>query len=169
MLTKIRKSIVTLAALCAFALGGATLAGATDGKSSGSGASSRTSDTARPKHEALSSDVAAKVKAAALEKVPGATVLRTEAGGPSNSAYHAHVRTSAGVLQVVLVNGDFEATAVQADSGRGRGRGGESGLRGGETRVDGRREEQGRGRGPGQVPGCDDRAYRDEQRIDGPV
>lgn len=137
MLTTIRKSTVILAALCAFALGGAALAGATDGKSSGSGADSRASDPARPKHEALSSDVAAKVKAAALEKVPGATVLRAEAGGPSNSAYHAHIRTAGGTLQVVLVNGDFEATAVQADSRRGRGRGGESGHRGGETALTG--------------------------------
>ena len=53
--------------------------------------------------EALSSDVAAKVKAAALDKVPGATVLRTEAGGPYNSAYHAHIKTSDGTLKVVLV------------------------------------------------------------------
>ena len=34
----------------------------------------------RPAREALASDVAAKVKAAALEKVPGATVLRTVLG-----------------------------------------------------------------------------------------
>ena len=79
----------------------------------------------RPQREALSTDVAAKVKAAALDKVPGATVLRTEAGGPYNSAYHAHIKTSAGTLKVVLVNSSFEATAVQADQGRGgSGRGG---------------------------------------------
>jgi hypothetical protein len=72
--------------------------------------------------EALSSEVAAKVKAAALDKVPGATVLRTESGGPYNSAYHAHIKTSDGTQKVVLVNASFEATAVQADQGRG-GRG----------------------------------------------
>lgn len=80
----------------------------------------------------LSSDVAAKVKAAALQKVPGATVLRTEDGGPYNSAYHAHIKKADGTLQVVLVNSDFEATAVQVDSGRGRGGGREGrGSRGG--------------------------------------
>jgi hypothetical protein len=68
---------------------------------------------------ALSSAVAAKVKAAALAKVPGATVLRTEAGGPYGTPYHAHIRTSDGTLKVVLVDSSFTATAVQADPGRG--------------------------------------------------
>ena len=74
---------------------------------------------ARPQREALSSSVAAKVKAAALEKVPGATVVRTEAGGPYGTPYHAHIKTSGGTAKVVLVNASFEATAVQADKGRG--------------------------------------------------
>ena len=84
---------------------------------------------AKPQREALSADVAAKVKAAALAKVPGATVLRTEAGGPYNTAYHAHIKTAGGTEQVVLVNDKFEATAVQADKGRGggNGRGGDKG------------------------------------------
>ena len=112
--TTIRKSALTVAALGALGLGGAAIAGATD----------NTAQTrqARPQREALSSDVAAKVKAAALDKVPGATVLRTEAGGPYDSAYHAHIKTSDGTLKVVLVNASFQATAVQADRGRG-GRG----------------------------------------------
>ena len=48
-------------------------------------------------------------------------MLRTEAGGPYGTAYHAHIKTSDGTLKVVLVNSSFEATAVQADQGRGRG------------------------------------------------
>ena len=44
------------------------------------------------------------MKAAALAKVPGGTVLRVESGGHGRSAYHAHVRKSDGK--------DFEATAV---------------------------------------------------------
>jgi hypothetical protein len=54
-----------------------------------------------------------KVKAAALEKVPGATVLRTENGGHDGAAYHAHVRRSDGTEVVVLVNSSFEATSVE--------------------------------------------------------
>ena len=46
-------------------------------------------------------------------------MLRTEAGGPYGTAYHAHVKTSDGTLKVVLVDKDFKATEVQADRGRG--------------------------------------------------
>jgi hypothetical protein len=132
MRTVIRKTTVTLAALAALALGGAALANATDG---GSTSSTRVAPAAAPQREPLATDVAAKVKAAALEKVPGATVLRTEAGGPYGTAYHAHIRTADGTEQVVLVNADFEATAVEADRGRGPGRGGGPG--GGETALTG--------------------------------
>src|SRR5215208_1692616 len=113
MRSTIRKSAVTVAALGAFGLGGAAIAGATD--------NSPKSSQARPQREALSSDAAAKVKAAALEKVPGATVLRTEAGGPYDSPYHAHIETSDGTHKVVLVNASFAATAVQDELARGRG------------------------------------------------
>ena len=138
MLTSFRKTAMAVAALAAFALGGAALAGAAS--KSPSSAASQT----RPQREALSGETAAKVKAAALDKVPGATVLRTEAGGPYNSAYHAHIKTSAGAEKVVLVNSSFEATAVQADQGRGgrardgKGRGDHHGGRGGgETALTG--------------------------------
>ena len=138
MRTPIRKTALTLAALGARALGGAALANATDGTSSSSGSSTTPSQAApgaRPQREPLASDVAAKVEAAALEQVPGATVLRTEAGGPYGTAYHAHIRTADGAEQVVLVNASFEATAVEADRGRGPGRGGPPG--GGETALTG--------------------------------
>ena len=109
----IRKTSAAVAAVGALGLGGAAIAGAADK----SGSTTQT----RPQREALSAATAAKVKAAALDKVPGATVLRTEAGGPYGTAYHAHVKTSDGTLKVVLVDKDFEATEVQADRGRGRG------------------------------------------------
>jgi hypothetical protein len=143
--TTIRKSAITVAALGALGLGGAAVAGAADKTtSSGSSSSGTGSSQTRPAHaqrEALSSDVAAKVKAAALDKVPGATVLRTEAGGPSNSPYHAHIKTSDGTLKVVLVDSSFKATAVQADQGRGgAGRHGGRGGHGGPGGNGGPRE-----------------------------
>ena len=68
-------------------------------------------------------------------------MLRTEAGGPYGSPYHAHIKTSDGTLKVVLVSSSFEATAVQADRGRGgRGRGdhgGHDGRGAGETALTG--------------------------------
>jgi hypothetical protein len=119
MLSTIRKSAAAVVALGALGLGGAAIADAVDNARSGSDDPSHARQ-ARPQREALGSGVAAKVKAAALAEVPGATVLRTEAGGPYRSPYHAHIKTSDGTTEVVLVNSSFEATAVQADRGRGR-------------------------------------------------
>src|SRR5436190_24383241 len=128
--------------MAALALGGSALAGAA---SNGSTSTTTTTPSQTPygqhgdrgPRQALASDVAAKVKAAAVAKVPGATVLRTEAGGPYNAAYHAHIKTSDGKLEVVLVNSSFQATAVQADNGPGRG---------------GRRGDHGHGGGAGETP-----------------
>jgi len=131
MLSSIRKPAATVVALGALGLGGATLADAAT--KSGSAAAQTQTQTRQGRHgdDALSADVAAKVKAAALAEVPGATVLRTEAGGPYATAYHAHIRTSDGTEKVVLVNASFEATAVQDQpAGGGRGRDGDHDGRG---------------------------------------
>ena len=130
MLSTVRKSAATVVAVGALGFGGSAIAGAADTTPS-SGTKPSPSRNGPPQREALSSSVAAKVKAAALAKLPGATVVRTEAGGPYGSAYHAHVKTAAGAQKVVLVNDSFEATAVQADQGRGgKGRGAPRGGRG---------------------------------------
>jgi hypothetical protein len=132
--TTIRRTAVTVAAIGALGLGGSAIATAASQSSS-------QQPQNRPQRQELSSEVAAKVKAAALEKVPGATVLRTEAGGPYGTPYHAHIKTSDGKLQVVLVNSSFQATAVQADQGRPGGRkgghGGPGGPRGDEKPLTG--------------------------------
>jgi hypothetical protein len=72
-LTTIRKPAAALAALAALALGGAALAGAADSPSK----SSSSANAARSERQPLASEDAAKVKAAAVERVPGATVLRS--------------------------------------------------------------------------------------------
>jgi hypothetical protein len=141
MQTTIRKSVTTLAALGALGLGGAAIAGAADDGTSSSGTKSSRDRPGHPQQAPLSADVAAKVKAAAVEKVPGATVLRSEAGGPWGTAYHAHVKKADGTLAVVLVDKSFTATSVEADRGRGgRGdgrHGGPGGPGGGETALTG--------------------------------
>jgi uncharacterized membrane protein YkoI len=128
----IRKGAVTVAALGALGLGGSALAGAADsnrttttaaaGATSGSGAQGRQPDPTRAgghvgangkTEQALSGDVAAKVKAAAEAKVPGGTVLRVETDVDHGSAYEAHVRRADGTEVEVLVNSDFEVTAVE--------------------------------------------------------
>ena len=141
MPTTIRKALAAVAALGTLALGGAAIAGAADRSSSGTSSSRNGASQAaygqRPQRDALSSSVAAKVKAAALTKLPGATVLRTEGGGPYTAPYHAHIRTSSGTEQVVLVNSSFQATAVQADRGRGGKGPGGRGPGGRETALTG--------------------------------
>jgi hypothetical protein len=118
----VRKSAATVAVLGAFGLGGSAIAGAASSATKSRAASTQPRET-------LSSDVAAKVRAAALAKVPGATVVRAEAGGPYGTAYHAHIKKPDGTLAVVLVNSDFEATTVQADRGPRGGSGRHGGPR----------------------------------------
>ena len=134
MITPIRRTAVTVGALGALGLGGAAIAGAA-GTSAATPTPSAKQQGAHPQREALAADVAAKVKAAALAKVPGATVERTEAGGPYGTPYHAHITTSGATKQVVLVDASFNATDVVADQGRG-GRSGH-GPRGNETPLTG--------------------------------
>lgn len=144
MLSTIRKTATTVAAVGTLGFGGAAIAGAADTTSAGTSSSSSTASAPwrgdRPQRQALSSAVAGKVKAAALAKVPGATVVRTESGGPYNSAYHAHIRTAGGARRVVLVNGSFEATAVQAERARGGGPRGHGGH--GETALTGETKQK---------------------------
>ena len=65
-------------------------------------------------------------------------MLRTEAGGPYGTPYHAHIRTADGTAKVVLVDSSFEATAVQSDRGRrGRHGPGGPGAHGPETPLTG--------------------------------
>jgi uncharacterized membrane protein YkoI len=91
--------------------------------------------------EQLTGDTADKVKAAALDKVPGGTVLRVESGGHGGSAYHAHVRKSDGTEVTVLVDKDFKATSVETRSAGGPGgpghRGGPGGGRSDEKALTG--------------------------------
>jgi hypothetical protein len=126
MLATSRKTLTAIATVSAFAAGGGALAGAaTNGSSSSS--SPAMERPQRAPDIALTGETADKVKAAALEKVPGATVLRVEQGGPDGSKYHAHVRKAEGSEVVVLVNADFEATSVQTRPAGGPGGPGDHG------------------------------------------
>jgi hypothetical protein len=64
------------------------------------------------REEPLSGDVAQKVRVAALAKVDGGTIERVETDADHGSPYEAHVRRSDGTELEVLVNKDFEVTAV---------------------------------------------------------
>jgi uncharacterized membrane protein YkoI len=125
MFSTARRTVVTFAALGALALGGSAVAGAA--QTSGSTASSTATPSARQgqppnggRHvgangkteQALSAPTAAKVKAAALKKVPGGTIERVETDVDHGSPYEAHVTKSDGTQLEVLVDNAFQVTAV---------------------------------------------------------
>ena len=64
-----------------------------------------------PNEEPLTGTTADKVRAAALAKLPGATILRLETD--DGGVYEAHVRKSDGTEVEVKVNKAFEVTAVE--------------------------------------------------------
>ena len=128
----IAKGLMAIAAVGALALGGSALAGAagqTTAQGSttaqGYGAQGQPPSGGAPdpskgghvgpngqRETLLTGDTAAKVKAAALAKVPGATVERVETDVDHGSPYEAHLRTSDGTELEVLVDKGFAVTAV---------------------------------------------------------
>jgi hypothetical protein len=70
----------------------------------------------RPDEHLLSGDTAAKVRAAALARYPGATVLRVETD--SDGVYEAHLTTSDGRRVTVEVDKAFKVTGEEAGPGR---------------------------------------------------
>ena len=132
-----RKIAVAIAAIAALALGGSALAGAASSGSTSSSSSSQSTtaqgqSSTQPngpapggggppgrhvgangkQEQPLSADVGAKVKAAALAKVPGGTVERVETDVDHGSPYEAHMRKSDGTELEVLVDSSFNVTAV---------------------------------------------------------
>jgi uncharacterized membrane protein YkoI len=132
----VRSKLVTVAAVGAAALGGAAIASAaTSGKTSSptSPAPAAASATApdRSQHDPsqgghtrngetetlLSGEVASKVRAAALAKVPG-TVERVETNVDSSAPYEAHIVKSDGTEVEVQVSRDYSVSAVNDMGGR---------------------------------------------------
>jgi hypothetical protein len=130
-----RKLLVALAVLGAAALGESALAGAAS-KSATPSQSTTPSQSAAPQGQPpggpargngaagghvgrngqrevlLTGDTAAKVKAAALAKVSGATIERVETDADHGSPYEAHMRKTDGTELEVLIDKDFQVTAV---------------------------------------------------------
>ena len=126
---KLRQGVMAAGALGALALGGSALADAASGGAGGTSQGSaaqgappaqRPDPTTPGGHvgangkteQPLSDAVAAKVKAAAEAKVSGGTVERVETDVDHGSPYEAHVRKSDGTELEVLVDAQFNVTAV---------------------------------------------------------
>jgi hypothetical protein len=125
---KVKRSLMTMAGVAGLALGGAALADAAS-NSAAIPAAATSAANAPPQgarqgpqgrhvgangseEQALPSAAAAKVAAAAKAKVPGATLERTETDVDHGSPYEAHLRKADGTELEVLVNKDFQVTAV---------------------------------------------------------
>src|SRR3954463_8071501 len=116
------RTAALLAATAAAGLSGSVIAGA-----AGSGSSSTTTSTTTAQQNGargagetpLTGDTKSKVEAAALAKVPGGTIVRTETD--DGGVYEAHVRRTDGTEVEVKVDKDFAVTAVDARPAGGRG------------------------------------------------
>jgi len=134
MFSKIGKVGASLAVLAAVAVGASGIAGAASSSKTSTTASSTTQAVpghdgfgpppgggARHKPETpLTGNTAAQVKKAALAKVSGGSIIRVETDSDSGSPYEAHVKKADGSQVVVLVNKQFDVTAVNAFGPPGR-------------------------------------------------
>jgi len=74
------------------------------------------SKSQRPDEKLLTGDNASKVRAAALAKYPGATVLRVETD--SDGVYEAHLQTTGGQRVTVEVDKAFKVTGEESSPRR---------------------------------------------------
>jgi uncharacterized membrane protein YkoI len=124
-MSTIRSRLVTVAAVGAAAVSGAAIAGAaTNGTTSSNAPAPRQFDPSKGGHTfngktetLLTGDVASKVRAAALAKVPG-TVERVETNVDSSAPYEAHIKKADGTEAEVQVNSDYSVAAVNAMGGQ---------------------------------------------------
>ena len=74
------------------------------------------SKSQRPDEQLLTGETASKVRAAALAKYPGATILRVETD--SDGVYEAHLTTRSGQRVTVEVDKSFKVTGEEAGHDR---------------------------------------------------
>jgi hypothetical protein len=84
----------------------------------GAPADARGANPVRSDEESVSSDVAAKLKAAALKAVPGGTVYRVETDA-GDAAYEAHMTKADGSLVTVKFDENLAVTKVEEGMGSG--------------------------------------------------
>jgi hypothetical protein len=127
--TGVPKALVAVAVAVGVAAGSYGIASAANGSDSSSSSSSSVaaqstaaSPSARDPQNSwggqrsdetlLTGDVADKVEAAALAKVPNGTIVRVETDADGNAAYEAHMTKADGTPITVYVNKQFDVVSV---------------------------------------------------------
>jgi uncharacterized membrane protein YkoI len=113
------KGVLAASALVLAGFGGGAVLAATGTADAVTGSSSSSSTTGHSGETALTGTTAAKVKAAALAKYPGATIERVETD--SDGVYEAHLTTQAGDEITVQVNKSFAVTGTATGGHGGHG------------------------------------------------
>jgi len=108
---------VTAAIVAGLAVGSYGIASAASGSGSSSGSAAPSAShpwgPQRSDETPLTGDALAKVKALALAKVPGGTIVRVETDADGVAAYEAHMVKADGTPATVYVNKQFEVVSVQ--------------------------------------------------------
>src|SRR3954447_4051618 len=113
------KNLLAASALVLAGFGGGAVLAATGmaDAATGSSSSSTTTPDGHGDETALTGTTAAKVRAAALAKYPGASIERVETD--ADGVYEAHLTTTAGDDLIVQVDESFTITGTE--TGRGHG------------------------------------------------
>jgi ABC-type glycerol-3-phosphate transport system substrate-binding protein len=111
------RSVLAASALVLAGFGGGAVLAATGTAGAVTASTSSSSTNGHSGETALTGTTAAKVKAAALAKYPGATVERVETD--SDGVYEAHLTTKAGDQITVQVNKSFAVTGTQTGGRHG--------------------------------------------------
>jgi hypothetical protein len=113
--------VVTAAIAVGVAAGSYGVASAASGSGSSSGSGSAAAPSARQPwgsqrsdETPLTGDTAAKVRALALAKVPGGTIIRVETDADGNAAYETHMVRSDGTPVTVYVSKQLQVVSVQS-------------------------------------------------------
>ena len=113
---------VTAAIVAGLAVGSYGIASAASGSGSSSGSAAPSAShpwgPQRSDETPLTGDALAKVKALALAKVPGGTIVRVETDADGHAAYEAHMVDASGNPVTVYV--DANLNVVSVESGRAR-------------------------------------------------